>query len=183
MLKQHGLAELWGAEGRRSMSDHGALVSGSSCRPYADAIKALMSSTRHIVQRPSFTGLGKRPVLTPSHQQVFLTGMIGGIGGLALGSPMICGKRRKPVSGREYIFIRPSSGEDGDILSFPEFFVAACGISKTARGFADLFLASLQRFGNFCQNSPNRVVRDGHAELFSQFGDLGSSTSPFVLDV
>jgi hypothetical protein len=66
---------------------------------YIDAIKARMSSTRHMVQRPSFTGVGKRPDFTPSHQQDFLTGMIGGVGGFALGSPMICGSRRKPVSG------------------------------------------------------------------------------------
>jgi hypothetical protein len=65
-----------------------------------------MSSTRHIVQRPNLIGLGKRPVLTPSHQQDFLTGMIGGVGGTAFGSPMICGKRRKPVSGRKFIYSR-----------------------------------------------------------------------------
>lgn len=68
--------------------------------PYADAIRARISSTRHAVTRaPNFTGLGKRPVLTPAHQQDFLTGMIGGIGGSAFGSPMICGNLRKPVSG------------------------------------------------------------------------------------
>lgn len=68
--------------------------------PYADSIRARMSLTRHAVTRgPSFTGLGKRPVLTPSHQQDFLTGMIGGIGGSAFGSPIIERRRRKPVSG------------------------------------------------------------------------------------
>lgn len=46
------------------------------------------------------TGWGKRPDLTPAHQQDFLTGISGGIGGFARGLPMICGKRKKPVSGR-----------------------------------------------------------------------------------
>jgi hypothetical protein len=67
-----------------------------------------MSSTRHAVTRgPSFTGFGKRPVLTPSHQQDFFTGIIGGIGGSALGSPKICGNRRKPVSGSWFMCCAP----------------------------------------------------------------------------
>ena len=73
-----------------------------------------MSSTRQAVTRgPSFTGLGKRPDLTPSHQQDFFTGMMGGIGGFALESPMIWGSRRNPVSGSECICIRPCVIEDG----------------------------------------------------------------------
>src|SRR5574343_1451108 len=64
-----------------------------------------MSSTLQKVARPlpSFTGFGNRPALTPAHQQVLLTGIIGGIGGFALGSPMICAKRRNPVSGSWFI--------------------------------------------------------------------------------
>lgn len=70
----------------------------------ADAISARISSTRQAVTRePNFTGFGKRPDLTPAHQQDFLTGMIGGMGGLARGSPIICGKRRKPVWGSWFI--------------------------------------------------------------------------------
>src|SRR5262249_15317829 len=69
-------------------------------RPSA-SISARISSTRQAVIRgPSFTGLGKRPDLTPSHQVDLPTGMTAGIGGSALGSPMIWGRRRKPVSGR-----------------------------------------------------------------------------------
>jgi hypothetical protein len=69
-------------------------------RPYAAAIKARISSTRHAVTRgPSFTGLGNRPDLTPAHQQDFFMGIIAGVGGCALGLPMICDKRKKPVSG------------------------------------------------------------------------------------
>jgi hypothetical protein len=33
---------------------------------------------------PSFTGFGKRPVRTPSHQQDFFMGMIAGVAGLAV---------------------------------------------------------------------------------------------------
>lgn len=74
--------------------------------PFALAMSARMSSTRHAVTRkPSLTGVGNRPSFTPAHQHVFLTGMIGGIGGVALGLPMICDKRRKPVSGNLFIFI------------------------------------------------------------------------------
>lgn len=76
--------------------------------PYALAIRSRISSTRHAVTRgPSFTGLGKYPDLTPSHQQVFCTGMMGGIGGSALGSPIICFRRRKPVSGNCCMLIAP----------------------------------------------------------------------------
>jgi len=40
-----------------------------------------MSSTRHAVMRgPSFTGVGKRPALTPAHQVDLLTGIIAGMG-------------------------------------------------------------------------------------------------------
>ena len=56
----------------------------------APSIKARMSSTRHAVVRgPSFTDLGKRPSLTPAHQVERLTGMSAGMGGSALGFPMI----------------------------------------------------------------------------------------------
>jgi hypothetical protein len=72
--------------------------------PYADAIRARISSTRHAVTRgDSLTGAGYRPDLQPAHHADFLIGMIGGIGGSALGSPMICGKRRNPVSGNEFM--------------------------------------------------------------------------------
>jgi hypothetical protein len=37
----------------------------------------------------SFIGRGKMPDLTPAHQVVLQTGMIGAIGGLALGLPII----------------------------------------------------------------------------------------------
>jgi len=60
-----------------------------------------MSSTRHTVMRgPSFTGLGKRPDLTPAHQVLFDTGIMAGIGGQLVESPMILGNRTKPVSGK-----------------------------------------------------------------------------------
>jgi hypothetical protein len=48
-----------------------------------------ISSTRQTVMRgPSFTGLGKRPDLTPAHQVLFDTGMMAGMGGLLFGSPI-----------------------------------------------------------------------------------------------
>ena len=71
-----------------------------------------MSSTRHAVMRgPSFTGLGKRPDLTPSHHVDRPTG-IGPFG------PMIEESRTKPVSGRAVQFgtDRLHPGKDGMIL-------------------------------------------------------------------
>lgn len=54
------------------------------------AIKSRMSSARQAVHRAeSLTGFGKRPDLTPSHQQVFLTGIM----------LSTCGNRKKPVKG------------------------------------------------------------------------------------
>jgi hypothetical protein len=50
---------------------------------------------------PSFTGCGKRPVLTPAHQVDLETGMIAGVS--VLGLPRICDKRRKPDSGKVVI--------------------------------------------------------------------------------
>ena len=47
----------------------------------------------------SLTGAGNRPVRTPCHQQARFTGMRGGMGGEASGSPMICLSLRKPISG------------------------------------------------------------------------------------
>jgi hypothetical protein len=68
-------------------------------------MSARISSTRHIVRRgPLLTLAGKRPDLTPAHQHDFFTGMIGGIGGSAVASPMICLRRRKPVWGSELTF-------------------------------------------------------------------------------
>jgi len=43
-----------------------------------------------VVLSPSFTGFGYLPDLTPFSQDVRPMGIIGGIGGLALGSPMMC---------------------------------------------------------------------------------------------
>lgn len=54
-----------------------------------------MSSARQAVQRAeSLTGLGKRPDLTPSHQQVFPRGM----------TLNTWGNRKNPVSGISNIF-------------------------------------------------------------------------------
>jgi len=74
--------------------------------PYAVAIRARISSTfQTVVRGPSFTGLGNFPDFTPAHQDDFLTGIIGGVGGTALGLPIICDKRKKPVSGIERYII------------------------------------------------------------------------------
>jgi hypothetical protein len=48
---------------------------------------------------PSLIGFGKRPDFTPAHQVLFDTGIIGGVGGLLLESPIMRGSRTKPVSG------------------------------------------------------------------------------------
>lgn len=64
-------------------------------------ISSRISSTRQAVMRgPSFrTGLGYRPDFTPAHQVDLQTGTKAGIGGTAFRSPMICDRRRYPVSG------------------------------------------------------------------------------------
>lgn len=64
-----------------------------------DSISFSMSSMRHSVERPSFTGFGKRPDFTPAHHVERETGMIAGIGGVVFLSPMICGRRKKPTLG------------------------------------------------------------------------------------
>ena len=60
-----------------------------------------MSSHRHAVMRAprARVGFGYRPDRTPAHHVLAQTGMIAGIGGVALGSPMICESRKKPVAG------------------------------------------------------------------------------------
>jgi len=82
-----------------------------------------MSSTRQAVHRElRRTGCGKRPVLTPAHQHVFLMGMIAGTGGLASGLPMICERRRKPISGRlRFDALTLFSSASGDS---PDAFIA-----------------------------------------------------------
>lgn len=66
-----------------------------------------MSSTRQaVILSPSFTSFGKRPDLTPAHQHDRLTGIIAGIGGVAVLSPKICFRRKKPVFGISCTIIR-----------------------------------------------------------------------------
>lgn len=81
----------------------------------APSISARMSVARQTVMRgPSFTGAGNRPVLTPFHQVALDTGMSGGIGGVALGSPMICLSRRNPIACMEVpVSIFPLSFRNG----------------------------------------------------------------------
>lgn len=58
-------------------------------------IRVRMSSIRQTVMRPpSLTGLGNRPVLTPSHHVDLHTGIKGTSGGLDLGFPIICFRRK-----------------------------------------------------------------------------------------
>jgi len=97
------LSRVWqavGFEGEGFMSPRGVRVA-HGCAPYADSIKARMSSTRQaVILSPSvLTGFGYRPDATPAHQVDRLTGMVGEIGGSHLGSLTIWGRRRKPVAG------------------------------------------------------------------------------------
>ena len=78
-----------------------------------------------MVQRPSFTGLGKRPERTPFHQQLFFTGISAGIGGFAVGFPIMCDSRRKPVGGK-FMLVTPRKAvigqqlEDNDLRSLAQ---------------------------------------------------------------
>jgi hypothetical protein len=47
-----------------------------------------------VVLTPSFKGCGNRPSRTPCHHPDRETGIIGGIGGSELGSPMMCLMRK-----------------------------------------------------------------------------------------
>lgn len=61
-----------------------------------------MSSARHAVTRgPSFTGRGKRPLLTPSHHVDFPTGI--GPAGARMDA-----RRRRPVSGKPIPWPEPA---------------------------------------------------------------------------
>jgi hypothetical protein len=63
-----------------------------------------MSEARHtVVPGPSLVGFGYLPVLTPAHQLVRPTGISGGNGGSACGSPKIWLSRRRPVEGIGFI--------------------------------------------------------------------------------
>ena len=56
-----------------------------------------MSDRRHaLVLGLSLTGFGNLPSLTPAHQLERDTGIMAGIGGVALGLPMICGNLKNP---------------------------------------------------------------------------------------
>jgi len=52
-------------------------------------------SRQQVVRGPNFTGFGKRPDLTPAHQELFEIGMSGGW--FFLGSPTICQRRSNPL--------------------------------------------------------------------------------------
>jgi hypothetical protein len=59
-----------------------------------------MSSTRQaVILLDILVDFGNLPDFTPDHQVLLETGINGGIGGFAFGSPMIDFRRRNPVSG------------------------------------------------------------------------------------
>ena len=78
----------------KELSRDSSLNRGHDCA--AEASNARMSSTRqHVIRPPNgLCGCGKRPVRTPSHHARRETGITGGTGGSARGSPMNCGRRR-----------------------------------------------------------------------------------------
>lgn len=60
-----------------------------------------MSSTRQaVILWDILVDFGNLPDFTPDHQVLLETGISGGIGGFAFGSPMIDFRRKNPVSGR-----------------------------------------------------------------------------------
>jgi hypothetical protein len=82
------------------------------CAPPSLSIKAIMSSIfQTVVREEIFKDFGNLPDLTPAHQVDLLTGISAGIGGLALGLPMICGNLKKPVSGNVFGCIEINSVE------------------------------------------------------------------------
>ncbi len=101
----------------------------SNARPFLEApkipqrVKPPLSSTRQAVMRgPSFTGFGKRPDLTPTHQVDLLTG-IGPFGA------RIEGRRTKPVSGKllKLRIERLRRVKDGTVLCRPRMGEAEFG--------------------------------------------------------
>lgn len=131
-----------------------------------------MSSTRQAVTRgESFTGCGKRPDLTPAHQQDFLTGISAGMGGVALGLPMMLGRRRNPVSGSRCMVSRPCPSYDGAILIFPIRGKAEFGILKTEFGNASLFLAGFQCVGDFRKCRSDGAVIYMRPKIVGHFHD------------
>jgi hypothetical protein len=61
-----------------------------------------MSSTRQaVILGPSLMDLGYRPDFTPAYHVLLETGMMAGVGGLVLESPMIFHIRKKPVAGNK----------------------------------------------------------------------------------
>ena len=83
------------------MKDGGSLVSYATHDAALSSFMSLsMSSTRHaVVLDESLQPCGYFPAATPSHHVEALTGMSAGIGGSALGFPIICVSRKNPVSG------------------------------------------------------------------------------------
>ena len=103
---------------RRILVDDGV----HDCHYQVDAISLRISSTRHAVVRgPRLILFGYFPVRTPAHQVDRDTGINAGMGGSAFGLPMICGRRRKPVSGNWCILDHLVSTEYDVILACPEY--------------------------------------------------------------
>lgn len=91
---------------RRLSAPVGVFAASMPHAAFKRSNRARMSSAFHATVRgPSRTGLGYFPDLTPSSQDVRLTGIIAGIGGLAFGFPIICRSRIRPVSGSALVAI------------------------------------------------------------------------------
>lgn len=157
---------------------------GHVAAPYADAIRARMSSTRQKAPRPFpiFTGLGKRPDAQPCHHVDFETGMIAGISGTALGLPIIWDRRRKPVSGSVCILDYLVSSEYDAILIFLVTTKAEFGLMNTEFGEAVLFHAGFQRFWDFRKHFANGVISHRRANFLRQVGYLTRRTSLLIFD-
>ena len=54
------------------------------------------------------------PDFTPAHQEDLQTGILGGVGGLLFGLPIIWDSRRNPVSGRVFV-VTDSSGDSASL--------------------------------------------------------------------
>jgi len=102
--------------------------------------------------------------------------MTAGIGGTALGLPMIWVRRRKPVSGSLCMVDCSRPSYDGAILISPTREKTELGFTNTEFGKAVLFHAGFQRIWDFSKHLCNCFIGHIRIYIFGQFSYLAGST-------